>query len=121
MEYGVSDSRTNDIFRILAPEWERAIVEKRYHDVIVNGLLGYLLIHEQKSEPFEKVALGYVLKAISDLLSEYKGQRVTRAEAACSFCGRTEPEVRLGAGPGVFICDSCVATFAEIFADKDST
>lgn len=32
----------------------------------------------------------------------------------CSFCGRTPPAVRLGAGPGVFICNECVETFSKI-------
>jgi hypothetical protein len=38
--------------------------------------------------------------------------------ASCSFCGRPNTEVtRLVAGPGVFICDGCVALCSEIIAD----
>ena len=33
----------------------------------------------------------------------------------CSFCGRSPPEVQLGAGPAAFICNECVDTFAKIF------
>ena len=33
----------------------------------------------------------------------------------CTFCGRSPPEVRLGAGPAAFICNACVDTFAKIF------
>lgn len=36
---------------------------------------------------------------------------------ACSFCGKAEHRVgRLVAGPGVFICDGCVALCNEIIA-----
>ncbi len=37
----------------------------------------------------------------------------------CSFCGKTKDEVaHLIAGPGVFICDECVALCVEIIAEE---
>jgi len=37
----------------------------------------------------------------------------------CSFCGKTQKEVRkLIAGPGVYICDECVTLCGEIIADE---
>lgn len=36
---------------------------------------------------------------------------------SCSFCGQSPPAVRLGAGPTAFICNECVDTFANVFAD----
>ena len=37
----------------------------------------------------------------------------------CSFCGKTQKEVRkLIAGPGVYICDECVGLCGEIIADE---
>src|SRR3954471_19222238 len=42
--------------------------------------------------------------------------------ASCSFCGRPSTEVeRLVSGPGVFICDACVALCSEIIADTAQT
>jgi ClpX C4-type zinc finger len=39
--------------------------------------------------------------------------------AACSFCLKPSTEVgRLVAGPGVFICDECVALCAELIKGK---
>ncbi len=39
-------------------------------------------------------------------------------EPRCSFCGRSQSEVRrLIAGPGVYICDSCVSLCNEILAE----
>jgi len=37
---------------------------------------------------------------------------------ACSFCGKRQDQVRkLVAGPGVWICDNCVALCVEILAE----
>lgn len=39
----------------------------------------------------------------------------------CSFCGQHHKEVKyLIAGPGVFICDTCVELCNEIIRDKDA-
>ncbi len=38
---------------------------------------------------------------------------------SCSFCGKTQKQVlKLIAGPGVFICDDCIALCVEIFAEE---
>jgi hypothetical protein len=40
----------------------------------------------------------------------------------CSFCGKSQTEVKtLVAGPGVFICDECVALCQAIIAKKAAT
>lgn len=42
--------------------------------------------------------------------------------AACSFCLKPNTEVTtLVAGPGVFICDGCVALCAQIIAEKPAS
>jgi hypothetical protein len=47
---------------------------------------------------------------------------MNRPEKRCSFCGKKQGEVRLIAGPGVFICNLCVALCNEILAhDSDPT
>jgi ATP-dependent Clp protease ATP-binding subunit ClpX len=44
--------------------------------------------------------------------------RKWNAVQACSFCGKPEDDVqRLIAGPGVTICDECVARCVEILAE----
>jgi hypothetical protein len=38
----------------------------------------------------------------------------------CSFCGRDQEAVKkLVRGPGVYICDECVATATRIMAESD--
>jgi hypothetical protein len=41
---------------------------------------------------------------------------VDRPLRSCSFCGKPQGEVRLVAGPNVFICHLCVALCNEILA-----
>jgi ATP-dependent Clp protease ATP-binding subunit ClpX len=43
----------------------------------------------------------------------------TKTDLRCSFCGRTDREVdRLVAGPGVHICDACVALCQRAIDDN---
>lgn len=38
---------------------------------------------------------------------------------SCSFCGKRQSEVKtLIAGPTVYICDQCIATYAATFAER---
>ena len=39
---------------------------------------------------------------------------------SCSFCGRREDQVRLIAGPGVYICSDCVQTCCDLLRDDES-
>ena len=42
-----------------------------------------------------------------------------REKLSCSFCGKTHTQVlKLIAGPGVYICDECVALCVEIIAEE---
>ena len=52
------------------------------------------------------------------LLSSYSGHMAVDPELlACSFCGRTQKQVKkLIAGPGVYICDGC-ADIAQVVLD----
>ena len=38
----------------------------------------------------------------------------------CSFCGKSEAQARLIAGPGVYICSDCVQTCCELLRESDS-
>ena len=44
--------------------------------------------------------------------------RKVDARCSCSFCGKRQDQVRkLVAGPGVWICDQCVALCVEILVE----
>jgi hypothetical protein len=57
---------------------------------------------------FMRECCGFLLERVA---SPPSGQR------SCSFCGRSPPEVRLGAGPSAFICDGCVDVFENHFTE----
>ena len=39
----------------------------------------------------------------------------------CSFCGKSESQGRLIAGPDVFICSDCVQACCELLKEQDTT
>ncbi|HVK20516.1 MAG TPA: ClpX C4-type zinc finger protein [Actinokineospora sp.] len=51
----------------------------------------------------------------------WKPRQKAGADLACSFCGAAKTEVaRLVAGPGVFICDGCVALSGQVIQEARS-
>ncbi len=42
-------------------------------------------------------------------------------KAVCSFCGRTEAQARLIAGPGVYICSDCVRTCCDLLQEDEES
>jgi hypothetical protein len=57
---------------------------------------------------FMRESCGFLLERIANPPSDQRN---------CSFCGRSPPDVRLGAGPSAFICDGCVDLFARHFEE----
>ena len=39
-------------------------------------------------------------------------------QLTCSFCGKPQDQVRLVAGPGVYICDECIALCEDIIREE---
>ena len=120
----MDDNKLDAFMEIVAEFCGQAIIEKRYHESIIIGTLGYALFHEAKHPKFANGALGFVSDAIALSDNRTPESQVfpnLSKEPSCSFCGQRESEVRLGAGPGVFICESCVGTLSEVFSkDKGS-
>jgi hypothetical protein len=55
-----------------------------------------------------------------DAMKKWMDDRDRRGHWRCSFCGKSKDQVRkLIAGPGVFICDQCVALCNEVIRDED--
>ena len=111
------DLDPKEIFETLASNWAGALGEKRHHEAILTALLGYFVFREKKHERFERETLTWIHTTIENLQTKENLQTEGRdvVQPSCSFCGRGEPEVRLAAGPEVFICDSCVATLSDVF------
>lgn len=114
----MDDSELKTLMGTVAEICARAIVEKNYSESILVGTLGYTLFHRAEHTTFAHAALGFVSDAIA-FVTDSPDQQLSRAlieEPSCSFCGRRRPEVKLAAGAKAFICDSCVALLAGVFA-----
>jgi ClpX C4-type zinc finger len=73
----------------------------------------YLIARETRKEEFEQLFLIAMRNVIEELLPPDEPAK----KDECSFCGSQPPDVRLAAGPNVFICDGCVTMLlSEVFA-----
>lgn len=112
----------NKITPLLLGMWAQASDERKYREAFMFAITGYLnLAGTEEGDAFlgpivnsgRKILEPYVEEAKKAMAEHGMGEK-----RACSFCGKGEPEVKLGAGPSVYICDSCVSIFSEIFKDN---
>lgn len=109
------------LFHILAGVWAEHAKRKDFNAVIDVALASYLLFRTlpDTAGPQES-ALGALYLALETVLRHGNPpKRRLDIDAICSFCGRKPPEVRLGAGPDVFICEGCVNDFTAYFHDHN--
>jgi ClpX C4-type zinc finger protein/ClpA/ClpB-like protein len=60
-----------------------------------------------------------VLKKLSGAAAVRVGAPIGSVPEKCSFCGKSRTEIKkLVAGPGVYICDECVALCDKIIEDE---
>jgi len=79
-------------------------------------LVAYLLrthANLQKDERLIKNAKDVIHKTAEEMItqSDHNTFAVKDKNPQCSFCDRAEPEVKLGAGHGSFICNICSTKF----------
>jgi len=109
-----------DHLRTLMKLWVKTSEKKQYHEALLFAFIGYLASRESEDIDTAHSFLAPINSATLHLLQPLADKYVEeRAEqTSCSFCGRGKPEVKLGAGPSVYICDSCVSSCSEIFKDN---
>ena len=100
--------------QLLSLTWGKLMMQKHYQAAAALATLGYFLGRETQDEVLQRTSNSILLKATDEMRST-EATKIGDPTPSCSFCGRVEPEVRLGAGPNAFICDSCVETFHDIF------
>jgi hypothetical protein len=86
----------------------------RYYECLVNACGVFLRTKHDRNFPLNKAAMSFIGQCASKLEKANDGGDAARPNVACSFCGKSAPEVRLGAGPSVFICNECVEIFHNI-------
>jgi hypothetical protein len=101
--------------------WVDLAKKKDFKSIMELALASRLLFRAlPNAEAAEKASLGALYHAIEMML--YDGpppDKIVHGDPVCSFCGRGQTEVRLGAGPETFICDGCVGDFAAAFRDQE--
>jgi hypothetical protein len=109
-----------ELFDILSGLWAEYAKKRDFNAVLEISLASRILFRALPDmEGPEEAALLALHKAIEIVFLRDNSPR-TREADACSFCGRKPPEVRLGAGADVYICDQCVNDFARAFRDQEA-
>jgi hypothetical protein len=110
---GMADDAASKLFSGLSEACVEALEKQDVHGAVVAGISAYLLFRDMKQAQLADDALDLIQTAIASRPQEKpEGHR----QIECSFCGRGQHEVRLGAGPDVFICHECAATMVEALA-----
>ena len=113
------DKPPPDVFKAASDAWQVAMDQKKFEVALRAGIDAYLHYKDVGNQQLSMGSVSLIHVAISGLLAEDEDKDRERASSpSCSFCGSSGSEVRLGAGPDVFICVDCVAAFSESFAAK---
>jgi ribosomal protein L37AE/L43A len=95
--------------------WQQAIDAGEWDTAVLTGISGYLYFHGLGLDRAKQGAVGLVIAAIEIRERKEEQRKPHTDQTRCSFCGKDESQVRLGAGPHAFICNECVDLFAEHF------
>jgi hypothetical protein len=101
-----------DVFQVASDAWQTAMDQKKFEDAIKAGIDAYLHYCSEDNQKLSMGALNLIYLAAGRLIFGDKATETLRL-CCCSFCGRSGPDVRLGAGPEAFICSDCVGIFYE--------
>jgi hypothetical protein len=94
----------------MADDW----VSQRYYECLMDACTLFSRFKDDRACPENKVAVEFIRRSVSGLAKDADSDKLEKQNIACSFCTKAAPEVRLGAGAGVIICNECVATFQAI-------
>jgi hypothetical protein len=97
-------------------EFHRAVRRLHLHGASLRELAARLgLSHQRVHQIVEEAGGSRRWLRGRDRGNDHRGHNRSRDLLACTFCGKQQDEVRkLLAGPGVYICDGCVALAASV-------
>lgn len=108
----MSDKPETDKFEKAMDAWESAMNQRQFKAALKASIDTYLWGEAEGNDLEAKVALGRMHLAVTHLI-DGEHRENTSGGPSCSFCGKGGSDVRLGAGPDVFICADCVGVFYE--------
>jgi hypothetical protein len=100
-----------DHFEVCSNTWQEYVDKKDFHAAIGVALEAYTHYRATQDERIARGCLNLVCVA-TGLLQE--AERVEEISVSCSFCGKSQNEIRLFSGPDVYICNECVSLFHEL-------
>jgi len=117
----MTEQELSDFPKLISLIWGRLMMKKHYDGAALAAMLGIFIAREEGNQELADGSTSLMLKAVDELREEGSGTSApSSAKPACSFCGRSEPDIHLAAGARAFICNSCVATLKEVFdAESD--
>lgn len=118
----MSDVSPKEMFEALTIKWGQAVEEGRLDDAIVTAISAWFLHRGDRDARRGNAALVLLRSAIDRVLGPTKDESApTGAETRCSFCSKTQHEVRevVAGGSNAFICDECVALAITAISEKD--
>jgi len=115
----MTDQMLADAYDKLADLAIRAGKDNKYHDALQYAIAAYEITRETERDGLNLITLALIHEASGELIAlnttEVSKRPRRESTFACSFCGNSNPEVKLAPGPGVYICNECVNTFSEGF------
>ncbi|MFZ5784343.1 MAG: ClpX C4-type zinc finger protein [Pseudomonadota bacterium] len=94
--------------------WQEAMDQRQFKVALKAAMEAYQQHEAKGDEQASMAALGLAHLAMTELLfGEQDKSDDGPSPPSCSFCGQGGADVRLGAGPNVFICADCVGVFYE--------
>lgn len=100
-----------DKYKAGIDSWETAMDRRQFKIALKAAIDTYLQAEVDGDDVESRAALGRLHLATSELIFGQNSN--SRSAQSCSFCGQSGSDVRLGAGPDVFICADCVGVFYE--------
>ena len=103
--------------------WVKLSREGDYAAILRTASEYYETLAKAGSTEEANACLGVISTTVQHLLSTRSDDSAIESATetstvSCSFCGRTQADGRIGAGPSAFICEFCVADFSDIFAES---
>jgi hypothetical protein len=89
-------------------------INESYDECLDCAIVVYLLSKNINFPKYNSTAKHFIKECSQHIAATATDSSIQANPAPykCSFCSKSPPEVRLGAGPSVFICNECVQVFA---------
>ncbi|MGD0641974.1 MAG: ClpX C4-type zinc finger protein [Roseiarcus sp.] len=105
---------TNGSTEVLFSQIQDEYVAERYYQCLGLACDLFTRIKDDQGSRLNNAVLEFIGLCALHLKSDRAAADEGGDKIACSFCGKSSPEVRLGAGPSAFICNECVGVFSDL-------